>query len=107
MEMPNLGSLPERSTQEMPSQAQAQMGEAETLNFLIEILMDNWRRTGQVGGMPISNEEEALQTAVKVAMAQLQQAAVGQMGGMAGGAPAMPSPTGDNPLLAALRGGVR
>jgi len=103
----DLGLLPERSTQEMPNQAQAQMGEAETLNFLIEILMDNWRRTGLVGGMPISNEEEALQTAVKVAMAQLQQAAVSQMLGMAGGAPAMPSPTGDNPLLAALRGGVR
>ncbi len=107
MEMPNLGLLPERSTQEMPSQAQAQMGEAETLNFLIEILMDNWRRTGQVGGMPISSEEEALQTSVNLAMAQLQQAAVGQMGGMAGGAPAMDSPQGDNPLLAALRGVVR
>jgi len=69
--------------------------------------MDNWRRTGQVGGMPISNEEEALQTAVKGGYGPTSAGSCRSDGRDGWGAPAMPSPTGDNPLLAALRGGVR
>jgi len=97
--------IPQRTMAEETGQPR---GEDDTFTFLMDMLLDNWRRTGEIGGRPVPSEEEAIQVASELAMAQMAQLQAGQMeaGQMGGMAPA-PTPQTDNPLVAALRGGVR
>ncbi len=78
-----------------------QQNPSDTANMLIELLVDNWRRTGEVMGQPVASEPEAIQLATQAAFQQLQQIQAAQMGQ---GHPQPPVGQEMNPLAAALGG---
>lgn len=101
--MPGEAMLPGMGAGNPPVQAgEAPSQEMEMLDMMVEQIMDMWRRTGEISGMPIGNQEEAIQVAHQVALEHLaqirhanQQPAEGAVQGGQG-----------NPMIQALMGGM-
>lgn len=70
--------------------------ELELLDTVVDSIMDMWRRTGEIQGAPVPDEESALQMAHQLAMEYLAQIRHAQ---------GTQAPEQENPMVAALMGG--